>query len=385
MAYPSHSRPPRVAFVAATLGMGGAEKQLAYMVGELHRRGVDARVFSLVSTGPNLAKIVNAGVPVIPFADSTSRLVRLARLLRELKAFAPDVIQSSHFFTNFYAGVVGRVLGFPVLGALRGDGAADVADCGWLGSWGLRLPHVLVANSQAALTYVVARLGKRKRAVLVPNVIDLAAFDAPAVSAPPVAPAGRALVFGVGRLVAVKRFDLFLSALAQARGLAPSLTGVLVGDGPERTRLQARAAALGLLPDGCVFVGSRDDVPGLLRQGVGFLLTSSSEGFPNVILEAMAASLPVVTTPAGDAALVVRDGVTGYVVPHGAVAAMAHRLVEWVRHPALAAAQGIAGRNRVLEFYSATTLADRLLSLYATLGKSNARELVLASNPSLSL
>ena len=385
MAYPSHSRPLRVAFVAATLGMGGAEKQLAYMVGELHRRGVDARVFSLVSTGPNLTKIVNLGVPVIPFASSASRLARLACLARELRVFSPDCIQSSHFFTNFYAGVVGRILGIPVLGALRGDGATDVADCGWLGSWGLRLPHLLVANSQAALDYVAARLGNQKRAVLVSNVIDLAAFDAQTISPRPVTAAGRSLVFGVGRLVAVKRFELFISALAQARAAAPSLTGVLVGDGPERTRLQAHAAALGMLPDGCLFLGSRDDVPGLLRQGAGVLLTSSNEGFPNVILEAMAASLPVITTPAGDAARVVRDGVTGHVVPHGAVAAMARHLVEWVRDPAMAAAQGEAGRTRAVEFYSSAALADRLLSLYATVGKSNVREVVLASNPSPSL
>jgi glycosyltransferase involved in cell wall biosynthesis len=93
-------------------------------------------------------------------------------------------------------------------------------------------------------------------------------------------------------------------------------------------------------------------------------LTSDQEGFPNVLLEAMAARLPVIATPAGDAGIVVEDGVTGCVVDFEDVRGMAERMVCLAQSASLRRQLGEAGRRRVERDYSFTSLAPRLMNLY---------------------
>jgi glycosyltransferase involved in cell wall biosynthesis len=360
-------RPPRVAFVAGTLGVGGAEKQLVYMVRSLQQRGVEVRVYSLLGDGPHCQALARLGAPVICLTRSRRRMARLVSLIGHLRGFSPDIVQSAHFFMNFYVGLAGRWLGIASIGALRNDGASEVADCGSLGRLGLDLPHGLIANSRSALAWLNARGRRSKPSTIIANVIDLEAFDtAAAQEVQPLAAPPRPLFFAVGRLVPQKRFDLFVAALALARRQMADLTGVIVGAGPEEARLRSYSAAAGMRTENLMFLGARSDVPALLRQGTGLVLTSSHEGFPNVVLEAMAAGIPVITTPAGDAAAVVEDGQTGHVVPHDAVELIAHRMIELAQDPARAQRMGRAGRGRAVHLFTPQTLADSLFSFYRT-------------------
>jgi glycosyltransferase involved in cell wall biosynthesis len=203
------------------------------------------------------------------------------------------------------------------------------------------------------------------RCHLVSNVIDLPDFDAQARRAPPTMPRSWSpIVATVCTLADYKRVDRFLAALALARQGMPRLGGLIIGDGPERTRLEALAAERGLVPHGVRFLGRSQAVPALLRHVDIYLLTSQHEGFPNVLLEAMAARLPVVTTPAGDAGRVVEEGVTGYVVPFDGVQEMAQRVLQLANSTLLRRRFGDAGRLRVERSYSYNGLARRLLSTY---------------------
>lgn len=175
----------------------------------------------------------------------------------------------------------------------------------------------------------------------------------------------------------VSSINLFLDALAIARRDARNLTGLIVGDGPERSVLGRRAGTLGLLPDGVTFAGARSDVPRILARASILALTSDVEGFPNVLLEGMASRLPVVTTPAGDAAAVIVPGESGFVVPFGEPAPLAEAFVGLARSPALRRDFGDAGRRLVEVSYGFDGLAGRLLTIYADHARRSGRPDIL--------
>jgi glycosyltransferase involved in cell wall biosynthesis len=213
---------------------------------------------------------------------------------------------------------------------------------------------------------------------VVPNVIDLTAFDGAGEQDEDRALApSRVVVVSVATHLPVKRLERFLAALARARAEFPALVGVLIGTGPEDDRLRALARTLGLSSQDVCFLGARDDVPRQLRGADILLLTSDVEGFPNAILEAMAAQLPVITTPAGDAGVVVQNDVTGYVVPFDDVEQMAERIVRLARSPELRRSFGWAGRRRVEQCYSYEQLAASLLGTYRSIAVARGHEEVL--------
>ncbi|SEO34992.1 Glycosyltransferase involved in cell wall bisynthesis [Salinihabitans flavidus] len=159
--------------------------------------------------------------------------------------------------------------------------------------------------------------------------------------------AGRNLVF-VGRLAAVKGIAVLLEALATLRESHPDLHLTLIGDGPERVALEGRARQLGV--KGCVtFAGyrSQDEVAGTLRGSDLLVLPSFAEGVPVVLMEAMAAGLPVVATQVAGVSELVEDGVSGRLVPPGDAGALADAIDTILRDPEEAVRLGQAGRAKV--------------------------------------
>jgi glycosyltransferase involved in cell wall biosynthesis len=154
-----------------------------------------------------------------------------------------------------------------------------------------------------------------------------------------------------------------------------------VGDGPQRKPMQQVALALGLSSSQVEFVGERDDVSTLLRQARFLVLSSDREGTPNVILEAMATGIPVITTPVGDAATIVLDGVTGYVVDFDDIQGMTARTVELAQSPQLCRQLGEAGRERVRQRHGLYGLGDRLLAIYRDIARQQENHQLLRLLP----
>jgi glycosyltransferase involved in cell wall biosynthesis len=354
----------RVALIAGGLSQGGAEKQFVYMARALQQRGVEVRCYCLTQGDFYEEALGSLNLPPVwvgQFGAPPLRLLRLARLLR---AFRPQVVQAGHFFANLYAGIGARACGALSVGAIRNDGAFELRENKGWGPLLLRLPDIVIANSHAGARHAQAHGRRAEDVVVVPNVIDLDAFDAVQTDVDLRAGHTGSVAIAVGRLVGAKRFDRFLAALAIARRQVPHLHGVIVGEGPERESLEREARRLGLEAPVLRFIGRRADVPALLRQADVLVSSSDHEGFPNVLLEAMAARLPIVTTPAGDAASVVLADVTGYVVPADDIEGLSGRLVLLAASSALREQVGRAGRARVEAMYRDDSLADRLLTVY---------------------
>jgi glycosyltransferase involved in cell wall biosynthesis len=229
----------------------------------------------------------------------------------------------------------------------------------------LHAPTALITNSETGYKGAVAR-GISERCIRVlSNVIDLDAFDRMSSAPAGDLPANNdVVVLAVANPRPVKRLDRFLEAVALARREHPGLQAWVAGVGPEQEKVEDHARRLQL--DGSAFrmLGRRDDVPSVLQQADMLVLSSDHEGFPNVILEAMAARLPVVTTPAGDAGLVVRRSGAGYVVPFDDVAEMARRMVELARDSDLRRRLGYAGRKFVEQHHCPAALPGRLQRIY---------------------
>jgi glycosyltransferase involved in cell wall biosynthesis len=359
-------KPLRVAVLAANLSQGGAEKQLVYMARALQDAGVTTRIYSL-TRGQHYESILRTiGLEPVWVGRRGHPLLRLKTLARHLQGFRPEVIQSTHSFANLYAGLLGRLLGAVSVGALR----CSLQHCregnGPWTRWLVTLPTALIVNSQTARDDLLqSRLISQERVFLLPNAIELEEYDRRDCSAPGAFPERTGLTAGfVGRLIGVKRPDRFLRVVALAAKEEPTIRGLVVGDGPERASLEKQAVQLGLKPHQIRFLGQRPDVPRLLQEIDVLVHCSEDEGLPNVVLEAMAARLPVITTPAGDAKIMVEDGHNGYVVPFDDITAMAERLVQLARKPSLKQAMGHVGRQQVERQYSYDRLADRLLSIY---------------------
>ena len=361
----------RVAFVAGSLTQGGAEKQFVYMARALRASGAQVDVYSL-TRGEHYEAILNAdGIPPKWVGRVSPPPARLAALASAFIRRRPHIIQSTHFFGNLYAAILGRVCGAIGIGSIRNDGIFDMQANGRWGPWLMRTPQVLLANSWAAQQNAEAMGVRADRIHVLPNVIDLGEFDGDERSRRGADPLREeAVAMAVCRLVPMKRLDRFIRALALARRQVPSLKGVIVGDGPERASLEALARSIADLDRGLTFVGRSSEVPRLLRQADMLVLSSDHEGFPNVVLEAMASRLPVIATPAGDVRRVVADGETGYVVPSEDMGAMASRMVSLATSRSLRQQLGRAGRARVEQSYSFGALGGRLRAIYSSVARN---------------
>jgi glycosyltransferase involved in cell wall biosynthesis len=363
----------RIALIATSFRLAGAEKQFAYTARTLLQAGIDARVFSLGECEHHHSVLSEAGVPVRQIFLPNRPWTMLLRLTLELARFKPQIVLASQFGDLAFAIPSGRFCGALVLGGVRSDGFYELRTSGWRKALFLRGAHGLISNSHRARTNLISRGAKGEKIAVVPNSIDLNEFDRRA-GHPFRSCAGRLQVTAVGGLQECKRFDRFLKALAQARRVEPALFGVIAGeDLGSGASLERIARDLNLSPAHVVFLGKCDYIPALLSQSRALVLCSDYEGFPNVILEAMAARLPVITTTAGDAARIVEHETTGFVLEAEDVQGLTDAVIKLARQPELSVRMGEAGRLRAEERYDVSSLPGRLLSVFGQFARQQRR------------
>jgi len=170
----------------------------------------------------------------------------------------------------------------------------------------------------------------------------------------------------IGRMTAVKRADDILLAFKELREGGVDARLCLVGDGPDRDAIEDAAYKLGIVRH-CLFLGYQVDVAPFYAAFDALVLPSANEGTPVSAIEALAGGKPVVATRVGGVPDVVRDGVDGFLVEPGDVAALSERMRELAHDRARARAMGEAGRARMLERYSVDRLLDDVDALYRRL------------------
>jgi glycosyltransferase involved in cell wall biosynthesis len=353
----------KVCFLAGTLGRGGAERQLVYMLRALQSVGVTTRVLCLGQGESFEREILDLGIPVEYVGRSRNKIVRLIRIIRALRQDPPDIFQSAHFYTNLYVALAARLLRIRHLGAIRSDVANEIKANGFMG-WGqLHVPAYLIANSMLARQRAIERGVSPQRVKFVRNAIDTACFT----------PTDRAasdrtlrLLF-VGRLTQVKRPDRFLRVVSAVTKALPeySIQALCVGGGPLRADLELLALQLGIDRQ-LQFLGEQDAVQRAYHQADVLVSTSDWEGTPNVILEGMACGLPVVATKVGGTPEILSSD-RGFVVEPEAEDKFIEAILILACDAVLRVRLGQAGRTYVTQFHSLDVLPGTLLAIYKSL------------------
>jgi glycosyltransferase involved in cell wall biosynthesis len=286
---------------------------------------------------------------------ATTRVVAMAR---QLHGYRPDLVQSAHFYTNLYAVAVARLLRVAEVGAIRSDTVWAVGEVGRGGRASLRVPRHLAVNSRVALTQAADLGVPARRLSYLPNVVDIDAFT------PSRSPDPRVNLLAVGRLEAVKRHDRFLDVVRRAIDALPHLDirATVVGEGPRRSDLAQQAISLGI-SDKVTFLA--DAAMASVYQDASMLvLTSDHEGTPNVVLEAMAAALPVVAFTVGGVPEIIANHEIGTLIPPGDMEAMSAAVIALCSDQTARRAIGARARRYVELQRSPEALTRHLQSLY---------------------
>jgi glycosyltransferase involved in cell wall biosynthesis len=378
--------------VIARLNMGGPALHVAYLTAGLRDRGYDTTLvagtlargedsmgFVAEELGIDVVRIEELGREISPFRDLLAT-VRLARVIRRER---PQILHTH----TAKAGAVGRLAAL-LAGPARPPVIVHTFHGhvlrGYFGPirtrFFLALERWLAAHTTALIAVgpqvrddlVALGVAPPERFVVVRLGIELeervrAQDDGRAETRRYLGlPADRFVVGWVGRMTAVKRTDDVLDAFRLLREEGVDACLCLVGDGPDRERLEQRASELGVIRD-TLFLGYQEDVAPYYAAFDALVLPSANEGTPVSVIEALAAEIPVVATRVGGVPDVVREGEEGFLVDAGDTEQLAERLERLARDPELRRRLGASGRGRVLSRYAVERLLDDVDRLYREL------------------
>lgn len=354
----------KVCFLVGTLGRGGAEKQLLYMLKVLKASHVSVRVLCLTQRESYERDIEKLGIKIEWVGNLPSKSARLLKIINNLRKDPVDILQSAHFYTNLYAGVAGRILKIPSIGAIRNDLISEIAAHGRWGIWQIRMPKYLIANSLIACKNAIEQGVTSEKINFVRNAIEIKSVNDKTL---PNTGSKKNVLF-VGRLSKQKRPELFIKLAAILLKNLPdeNLNFRLVGDGPLRSELGKLAEDLGLTDENLTFLGARTEMDEFYRQADVLVLTSEYEGTPNVLLEAMAFGLPIVATRVGGVAEIV-DETRAILVDKDDEEGLIEATKKLILNAGLRESLGVSGYQYVRQNRSLDNLQKQLIEVYSKL------------------
>jgi len=382
----------RILHIITRLDRGGSAEAVMQIGERLSRKGHEVKIITGLTEDPQEnfeAYAKRAGVPITlisefrrevnPFYD----LAAFCRLYRLIKRENPEIV---HTHTS-KAGILGRwaawLSGVKVIihsshghifyGYFSGLRTKIFL---WVEKLTAVITHKITTLSDLEINdYQSLRLARKEKFITIPYGIDTKALKVirgreevrKGLGLSP----GDHVVGWVGRLVPVKDCGTFLNAASLLKDkfgdpkINLGLRFLVVGDGPERQKMEETVKRLGLK---VIFTGMRNDVYDMMSSMDLFVLSSLNEGLGRVLLEAMAAGRPVVATKVGGVPEVVEDGVTGILVPPSDPEGMASAIMEILTHSERMATIGEHGRKRA-ERFDIKIATDRLEILYKEGGR----------------
>ncbi len=334
--------------------IGGSELNAIRTLESLDRSRFDLTVYHLGRQGPLLERYKRLGVTLIHISVRSfkhpSAFRAGVRLFRSLKQQRIQVLHAHDIYSNIFAVPWARLAGTPVvIASRRWQYAVPSRSHVAANRIVSRMATCVLANSEAVRTTLrVEDRVPESRIAVIPNFVGPEAFagypeDARlALFGQLGIPPGVPVVGSVARLSTTKDHATLLRAAAPVCAESP-MHLLLIGSGPTLEPLRAQAATLGIA-DRVHFAGTLPNIPnphGLLDVSV---LASLTEGFPNSVVEAMAAGRPVIATAVGGTSEALQEGRTGYLFTPGDATALARSLRALLASPEQRRSFGEAGK-----------------------------------------
>ena len=311
---------------------------LLQLIQRLDRERFSLYVVSLTGNGDIGQRILDLGVPVLALGmnrsfTSLSAFINLIRYLRKTK---PDLVHTWMYHADLIGGIAAKITFVPVI--IWGIRSADFLHsktrfftrvtfliCAKLSSW---LPDIVIYNSQKGANYHKTIGYREKYSLVIPNGVDVEKFHPSNLARVKIRSdlglSTQSILIGIiGRYDLLKNHAGFIDAVTFFNRSSMDVHFLMVGNGLDSSNTAITTKLKNnKIETYCHLLGPRQDIPEIMAALDLLSLTSTSEAFPNVLIEAMACGVPCVATDVGDAALILEKD--GWIIPLNDMKALAN-------------------------------------------------------------
>lgn len=349
----------RICHLSLTLCTGGLERLLVDFARFHDRQRFELEFIVLGETGAPAEEIQQMGCPVIQFPlTARGKLAKIRQLSDRLNQRDYDLLHTHNAYPHFYGSLAAYRSRIPVTiqsrhGRRFGETFSERMQFAIASRFSDRV--VPVSDDTGLRCKKIGWLDDSK-VTRIWNGIDVDRFVF-------TGPADKLTAITVSRLSPEKDLGTMLHAVKQVVQQIPQFRLLIVGEGPERGRLEQIAAELHLTSH-VEFLGERNDIPYLLSQAGFYVSSSLTEGISLTLLEAMSVGLPVVATQVGGNPEIVQQPETGSLVPSANPALLASALVQMCQNQSQWAKIGRQARQRVEQFFNIRIMIKDYEKLY---------------------
>lgn len=370
------NNPRSIAIIAGQLVVGGAERQLFLWLSNMDKTLYKPVVFTLHPGHGDFyeKEIEDLDIPLIRIPQKWNRISRLQKIIQSMRPFKPELIHGWHLFAGTYAGIAAKTIGARSIAGVR-NAYESLKDHQLELIITSLTVDAYVTNSKSTANQLKALFQRSRKPVYsVQNATEDRFIAREEIRDFLMRTYGlredEFWIASMGRMDPLKRFDLLVQVIANLDETGKEIKLVLIGDGPEMDNLKQKAHDL-KIDDRVIFTGEVANANTWLKAFDLFLFTSIDEGMPNVIMEAAAAGLPIVTWRLPFYQELLEDQKHALLVESMNMKGMAMAVTELIDSPELRTRIGLAAQEHINNSFSLDRYISRMSAVYEEVLRSD--------------